>query len=515
MSRSGYTIVMHMSDFHFGGHTSSPYAVNHDTVMGAFIECYEKLIKTHPRWAPEILVVSGDVTLRGASKGYEEAEKFFRKLFSVNGNKVIKPENVIISFGNHDVDTSSVEPLPENKIVAFDRNIINTGYCYRPPNNDDSFGINHLDEKYNITPELVAKYYHRFENAENFCSRIGIVPLATRSKSPYKYAYGSRQVKGINFICLNTEWNFWGKTDKDGIAKGHLQIGASIYNDADLALPRQRSAPFARGRKPSITVFHRGLNYLHSSEQLANTMLLNNSRVGNLIYRNDIALCGHIHKKSIMKSYSHTQIFSGAMYEDRYNNGNQQKELVSFNCNLIAIPKRLNATENECKIRKFYYAENNPYDPWVLESEDDCFDIIRLSDTSKVSDCIEAVRALEIAKEEKDEGKMISSIVKIVTIFPTLGSSERTVLINHITKELFDTVLHDVVKNTTSAQRHDILKALGVHDPPGSGSKAGKSQFNANTTHGLVVPGVEKTLSLNGISSVGEGNVPLTKRPDN
>ncbi len=93
--------IIHFSDFHFGNSNS---VFNIYELASAIIE----LLSKNPQ--ETILVISGDVTLRGNKSGYNEAEIFFNKIISAIS---IHRKNIILCPGNHDII--------DGKFVEFDR----------------------------------------------------------------------------------------------------------------------------------------------------------------------------------------------------------------------------------------------------------------------------------------------------------------------------------------------------------------------------------------------------------
>lgn len=422
MINSKRTVIMHMSDIHFGIPEKRQNSSDRKNVQDSFINSYAEFIKANSNWAPDILVISGDIAWNGSIENFRQAEKFFEKFFMIEGNKIL-PSQVVVCFGNHDTYVDKyLDISPNNNNMAYDKGL--PGYVERPAqklnSNSEEWEMNNNDV---LTIEDVEKYYHRFKNIEEFCNNMGFVNLNNfTSDSKYKHAYGSCSVKGVDFICLNTEWDFWGSKDKT--AEGHLRIGSRIYHSANKFLYNFK--PFIYGTPPRIVVYHRRLEHLHGMEQFSVNPDKFDSCVGNLIFRNDVSLSGHEHVHRIGKYGAHTCIQAGAMHST---------DCFEYNCNLIAIPKKLKPGLNDCEVRKFSYNPGNVYNPWQMNKSEyaEHFYIVRLRNIGKISTFIDAVNSIQHTD---------TANLKIVEdIYPTLSEEEKKVLASILSDEVFQDIL--------------------------------------------------------------------------
>lgn len=425
------TVIMHMSDIHFGIPEKRQNASDRKNVQNTFISSYAELIKTHPNWAPDVLVISGDIAWSGSDENYREAEDFFKKFFLVEGSK-ITPSQVVICFGNHDTYADPyLHIAPGNSNLAFDEKL--GDFVKRPSQELDADPKERaLNSEEALLIQDVERCYHRFEHAEKFCNNMGFVNLNNSSLNRlYKHAYGSCRVKGVDFICLNTEWDFWGSKDRE--AKGHLRIGLNTYQDANKQFPYQ-FLPFRYGMPPRFVIFHRGLKHLHKMEHFSPNLFEFDKCVGNLIHYNDVSLNGHEHVHSIERCGAHTRIQAGTIHSTDY---------FEYTCNLISIPQKLSPGLNDCEVRKLSYNPSNIYEPWQIElyNSAEHFYIVRLEDHSKVSRFLNAINNLT------------ENIDVLEKIYPYLTEEEKRVLAAILSDKVFQEILEYIKdsKQTKSA----------------------------------------------------------------
>ena len=439
-----------MSDLHFGIPEQRQSAVNRAEMLDSFLKCYESLLQKRPNWAPDILVLSGDIAWSGSEADYKAAEDFFSQFLSLPGNK-ITPSQVVICFGNHDKCTDPyLIPAPDTSTFAFDLHL--GAYVQRP--NEDIKGTPEeraLKDEYALLPTDVEKYYHCFQNAEKFCNDMNFINLKLPTvKSQYKHAYGLCAVNGIEFIVLNTEWDFWGKKDK--YAKKRLRLGLKLCQTAK-AKPLQ---PFIYGTPPRFVVFHRSLEHLHLMEQP--TLELSNSDkcVGNIIQLNDVSLNGHEHTYHIKKCGAHTDIMAGTIHST---------DSHEFSCNLIAIPAKLQSGLNPCEIKRFSYSPGNVFTPWHIESKGEPFHIIRLTSSERVSEFLNAVALLSDMTQQQT-GRQ-----KITEIYSGLTPEEKEILITILSEEVFQEALGFAEKSKQTGSLTDVYQT-NIYESGGSAPEA-------------------------------------------
>ena len=470
------TIIMHISDLHFGIEQNKPMVRDYrKKVLTTFKRDFINMITQDPGLAPDILVVSGDIAYDGSAKNYKEAESFFNWITNedIKGNKISR-ENVIICFGNHDVHALGIkfEPGPATGLW-IDYTARRT--LSRPEPNCD------FKQYYEFELDI-DKRYHRFKNAEDFCKKMGFVALKSNSRR-YKYAYGYRSVKGIDFISLNTEWDFWG--DKDKNAKGQLRIGSNLYLEATSNFKGKDL--FDLDTPPRFVIYHRPLECLHIQEQRSPESHIADRIVGNMIFHeNDVSLNGHIHLSSLRTTGTHTQITAGSVHTN---------DKWEFTCNLIFVPKVLIEGLNKCSVLLYKY--NSEFSLWHLDpfSESNNFNIVRSNKYKQIVDYIikfrEWIKKRDglVREQLKNELVLLSdetSISILITLLSEAGLHE-------IKKELEGTKL-------TTFTLQGKFQGKDDNSGPAGGSSGGFTKSDEKV----------KELILSQQSTSGEGYIPPT-----
>ena len=139
----------------------------------------------------------------------------------------------------------------------------------------------------------IASSTYKFKNYVQFLKDLNICELHNKAKifeddNSIRYLYGYREIKGIQFIVLNSEWDFFGKADKQ--AEGCLRLGADLVADA-----LEDIEDSGNSLKPIIAIFHRPIiPNIHISER--NYYKNNLENVDNRLNSSaDIILNGHVH----------------------------------------------------------------------------------------------------------------------------------------------------------------------------------------------------------------------------
>jgi len=515
MSRSK-TVIMHISDMHFGIPPKRQTADDRERMLNTFIDSFSKI---PAELKPDILVVSGDIAWSGAESDYEQAKDFFNKFF----NKINEDEDtfsrsqVVVCFGNHDADTNSfIDFEPDrNACTAYDIGGQKKKFVYRPPSSQTGTSEDRaLNDPDALMVADVESLFHRFENAESFCCDMGFAVLTNSlKKSKYRHAYGACRVQGVEFVCLNTEWDFWGKDDKDSIAKGHLRVGLDLYNAANRAVEKKSGCsfkPFRIGTPARFVVYHRSLDYLHESEQLSDKPFDSEKCVGNLIHQNDVSLNGHEHMPGIVKYDCHTRIMAGAVHST---------DTKEFTCNLIVIPKKLNQGLNECELWEYCYCPGDwqkpcqPTKPWHY-IRNDSFNIVRLRDDT-IPDFLKAFKKLKDIQSSGNgsvaEIKAIES--RIDDLLKEMSDDDFPVLMGILPGDVFKKILDYANRRKLMG---NPIKPLPTKSP-GPGQKPDQKRHSdtpidighsADKNQSL-----EKSLGMDGAPNKmpsGSGNVPVS-----
>jgi len=115
---------LHLSDLHFG-HGDTTYGWDQKTVLSLLKSDVEKALREWPELPrPQAILVTGDVAFSGGKRDkaeYQDADAFFRELVALLG---LKPEDVYLVPGNHDVQRDVAKDLVEQ--VRKDPGALNT-----------------------------------------------------------------------------------------------------------------------------------------------------------------------------------------------------------------------------------------------------------------------------------------------------------------------------------------------------------------------------------------------------
>jgi predicted phosphodiesterase len=413
------TFILHMSDLHFGIENGSEevckkVAAYRDTVLEEFLKRYKRMLEERPREKPEILVVSGDIAFTGSADEYESAKKFFERFLNTEGN-AINRDCVIVCFGNHDMDGESNIERKDGRFE--DKHSSSRGGLTRPGPN---IGFNEFWE----CGLDVEEKYKRFENAEKFCEDMGFVALNQGKTSVYKYAFGARtNVKGIDFVVLNTEWDFWGKGDVEADDKKNnnrkvLRVGVETYlNSARVAGYNDRGL-FDLETPPRFVVYHRPLKCLHKHERYVEGSTVADRKTGNLIVeKNDVSLNGHEHKSDVRRERpTHAVVLAGTMYST---------DTWAFSCNKIGVPKQLKSGLNTCSVDVIHYVSGDG--GWFCDKSGsgDSFGIFRTKYSKQVADFLCKYYELRDSQKKRDgnEEKIKKELQDMLESIPDISGA--------------------------------------------------------------------------------------------
>ena len=271
--------VMHISDLHFGipDKTLGGYVEHRQMILDSFLNNLSILPSD---LLPDVLVITGDIGYSGSEDDYIKAKEFILEIINRLKGK-ITTNDIIICPGNHDV----LIPPKRRRQEA------------RPQK--DRLEVEDLEP---LTRDNIEASIYKFDNYIKFLKDLNICELENRAMASdgdnaIHYLYGYRELKGIQFIVLNSEWDFFGKDDKN--AEGCLRLGADLVADALDYVNDQEDTI-----KPVIAIFHRPfIPNIHISERnIYKKKDYNN--VDYLLNANtDMILNGHVHIGNASSSY--------------------------------------------------------------------------------------------------------------------------------------------------------------------------------------------------------------------
>ena len=250
------TIILHLTDLHFGCDRSDYDLVKRELVLNALIE---ELKALDGDWRPNVVAVSGDIGWKGIVADYAVAREWFQKLLVALD---LDATSLVICPGNHDVDQSKWESL------------------VRPQNAADA------DRVLGGLP-AAGHWLAPFEAYARFCHEMDIPALSIAQRnSPL---VGVRELKGVRFVCLNSAWFCQGENDKTNLWLGLPHLHA-MEHAGQLPLVGNCAET-----TPTVALLHHPREYFAEPDIYAQ---LNAGRPAALPYlaqRSHLMLCGHVH----------------------------------------------------------------------------------------------------------------------------------------------------------------------------------------------------------------------------
>jgi len=159
--------IIHLSDVHFGNQDST--FVN-ESIKKPLIDLLNEIE------SPTVLVISGDVTFQGSTRGFAEAEEFFDEIRKSSG---LEREHIIACPGNHDLIAGEDKPftlfnsfiysLRQDNILDFRKKHFSSIII------SDTFFLvinsaHHLDHKYGLIDKEVFSYIGDKKEEIDSCS---------------------------------------------------------------------------------------------------------------------------------------------------------------------------------------------------------------------------------------------------------------------------------------------------------------------------------------------------------
>ncbi len=341
--------ILHLSDLHFGcyyddGEVSKSEKRKYERVIRnllfKFLQDYKK------DCGIDIIAITGDVSYKNNSKGYEDFADWLKELCSEKVLNIDMQKNVILCAGNHD---SAYDNRKEKEILPDIEAERNTELKSR--------SVSKV-----LSMDKISERQEQFRYFNNICSKLGIAPLKnfdlSPDKEPVNFLVGERDIKGIRFVVLNTAWNsFPGKTKdgKDnGYNHGNLYLGSNLVED--LCIKKDDS-------KITVTLFHHPLSWLHETEIRTFGKDQELPVIKHVEVFSDIILNGHVHGKIEPPDViaNKTLVFRGGAL--------CTNDSRIFGFEVISI----NKTRQYCtqKIVMYDTQIENEVDGWRIESEND------------------------------------------------------------------------------------------------------------------------------------------------
>lgn len=253
-------VILHISDLHFSATCDAQAQANRNLLFDGLLT---RLKTIEDDWRPTLVCITGDITDKGQSKGFDDAAEWLKNL---SKELNIDFGRFFLSPGNHDCvrDKQICSPLIPNTTNDAD-SLLNCS-----------------------TPSYLLA---RFKDFSNFSKALGIPPYKLGDND--SYLVGSREIDGIQFIACNTAWFSWEQNEQGNLWLG-LEILRSLENKRQLV-----SEGTDAGEKLSITLMHHGtekfFHPLESEDRGSNRP----PALSYLWKRSHLALYGHSHENAL------------------------------------------------------------------------------------------------------------------------------------------------------------------------------------------------------------------------
>lgn len=379
-SNDDWVHILHLSDLHFGYYNHSLRGTPEqdkkeyfDIVQIALFEFLKNYIQINDNI--DIIAITGDISYQNDAGGYDDFESWLKALCHKDVLDIDITKNVIMCAGNHD---SGYEKRSEFGIIS----------------NEEAEKHKEKKDKsvdYILSIDNISQRQEQFSLFNNVCLKLGIEGLTnfdmSAKKTPIRYLFGKREIKGINFIVLNTAWNSFPKRTKDGEENG--------YNHGELYLGRRlirNFLPQKKDQKTTITLFHHPLSWLHETESRTYGEDQELPVFKCIREISDIILNGHVHGKIEPPDIlaNKTLVFSGGTLNTN--------DSMIFQFEILSV----NTTRHYC-VQKIVTYNRQTYGEhskgWMIEAEDNLpqfyFDTYRYA-----RELLTKISLNEITKEE-------------------------------------------------------------------------------------------------------------------
>jgi predicted MPP superfamily phosphohydrolase len=265
----GIVRILQLSDLHFG--------ITNEETEKHLNELIQELNKNEDE-KPTILVITGDIIYGKGNddetrKKWDNATKY---LISFRDKLGIRPENVVVCPGNHDIDRGILtEKIKEYiKTKKSDeigcnllKNIKKSIECSEDtdittiewPSNYNI--IASTNDAYDIPTKLKEIYDEAFKKYIEFCEKMKITKYDFKENKESSYLYGTTRKGKIRFIVLNSVWNH----RNSAIDKGNLWLGLQYLTYMEY-YDNITHLKYNYEDEVVITLFHHPREYLDNRE---------------------------------------------------------------------------------------------------------------------------------------------------------------------------------------------------------------------------------------------------------
>lgn len=267
--------ILHLSDIHFGMDNDRTQIAQRKNALNELLNTLSNLDEKEK---PDIIVVSGDITWQGKVEGYSLAKSWLQELLHIVS---LDTTDVILCPGNHD--------MTRNRTIGLGI----------PSSSSEADSWLSIDNIRNL--------YGPFNDYVEFCKEFNIVPLKINNKE--NYLFGTRKLKGINFVVLNSAWFCRNNDDARKLWIGLPQL--ELMNaEGEIAHYKDRSI----NSNVAVGVVHHPSAWLNEEEQ--NSYNERPSTYRYLSERTDLILSGHTHGayEPATRSFNKAYFISGELH---------------------------------------------------------------------------------------------------------------------------------------------------------------------------------------------------------
>jgi DNA repair exonuclease SbcCD nuclease subunit len=315
--------ILHLSDLHFNLFEEEDAATSRDELLDELINQLNEVIRTDKTWAPDYIVVSGDITYNSDPTEYEYAKVFFNKVLdSIRPYNKLSLKNFIICPGNHDKKRNAkdkeIARIVENKKKNANSDLVKK----LDPIQLNRISKNRLYKQFKSFNEFAAKLYN-LKDETDYTNQTFFFP---KIKPVICFV-----VINSALLCVHSKIDC-GKLaiDKNRIAELYKKVIHTKRQNDNLIV---------------VTVIHHNPGWLNWNYRYET-----NSTLDKIISFSDIILTGHEHCVKPIPDHIENKsqlIYGGATFDA----GNK----LSNNFNLLKV----NPLEGTFQIRFFLYDPRN------------------------------------------------------------------------------------------------------------------------------------------------------------
>jgi calcineurin-like phosphoesterase family protein len=273
--------VLHLSDIHFGAEATDRVAqtavAQRKNTLSSLVDTLKSLSN---RLVPDIIAVSGDIAWKGCRADYDEARQWITSVMEIWDLSV---SELVLCPGNHDIDRLSTTGI-------------------KPPVNSSEADIWLSVD----TLQRVSNFTRPFQEYVEFCSSLEIPPYNLGDHE--SFLVGTRDIKGLCFICLNSAWFCRGDEDRGKLWLGLPQLEMMASRSDILQSPDEIEYDKS---KIAIAMVHHPNSWLNDADTQCEGDRKNAYRY--LAERSHLIMSGHCHgaTEPLSRQYNRAYLCNG------------------------------------------------------------------------------------------------------------------------------------------------------------------------------------------------------------